>query len=211
MVRKPLCPDWPRVEAMPEAPVVKASSLTMKICLSGQEAVGKSSIVRRFVSNSFDDTYLSTLGAKVSARRFTIPEPGRLGATREVVASVWDIMGNASFRELFKESYFANSQGALLVCDATRPETMHALVAWYDAVKLVGGAIPTVVLVNKSDLKERVRIGAAEADAFCSPRGWKWFATSAKTGEHVEAAFAHVASQYLLKLRGTRGAMAAAP
>ncbi len=176
------------------------TSLTLKICLAGDQGVGKTSLVRRFVSNTFDDRYLATLGAKVSSRKFLVTEPGESGVTYHTSATVWDIMGNIGFRELLKDAYFYQSQALLLVCDSTRPETLQALEGWFNAVTTVAGIVPTVVLVNKSDLKEKVRVSAGELEELCAPRGWRWLRTSAKTGENVEAAFRLVTLMYLEKI-----------
>ncbi|HYS71129.1 MAG TPA: hypothetical protein VEM95_01790, partial [Thermoplasmata archaeon] len=62
--------------------------LTMKIALAGDPGVGKSSLVRRFVSDTFDGLYVSTLGTKVSSRKFRVDDPRRAGASIEVGASV---------------------------------------------------------------------------------------------------------------------------
>ena len=103
------------------------SALTVKICLAGDMAVGKSSLLRRFVTNTFDDKYVSTLGAKVGSRKFQIPDPRHPGQVVEVGASIWDLMGNAGFREVLKEAYFHGAKGVMLVCDGTRPETFKNL------------------------------------------------------------------------------------
>lgn len=182
----------------------RTRSLTMKICLAGDSAVGKTSLLHRFVSNTFDDRYVVTLGAKVSSKTYPVEDPTQPGLTRTVIASLWDIMGQTGFRELFAEAYFVHAQAALLVCDSTRPETLHSLPAWFNAVRAVAGPVPAVVLVNKWDLGDGIRVKGRELDGLCAPRGWPWISTSAKTGENVEKAFALAAQLYLLKLRDTR-------
>jgi len=180
------------------------ASLSLKISLAGDSGVGKSALVKRFVSDTFDDSYTSTLGAKVSSRRFSIPDPRHVGRKLEVAAAIWDIMGNIGLREVLRDAYFYGAKGVLLVADATRPETVRNLPAWAKAVTSVAGELSTVVLVNKSDLGKPAKLTSAAIEALCAPKGWKWMMTSAKTGENVPEAFEVVARLYLETLPRTR-------
>ncbi len=183
----------------------KPSTFALKICLAGETAVGKTSLLYRFVSNTFDKRYVTTLGVKVSSRRFTVEDPTRPGFEREVDASLWDIMGQGSFREVFKEAYFKGAQGVLLVCDSTRPETLRTLPAWYNAVRAVAGPVPAVVLLNKSDLADQARMDRQEVEGLCREKGWSWLRTSALTGENVEEGFRVLAKQCLQRLAEEAG------
>lgn len=153
---------------MPDRP---GASLTMKIAFAGDTGVGKTSLIRRFVSNTFDERYVTTLGTKVSSRLFFVGDPRQAGASIDVGASVWDVMGSPGFRELLKEAFFTNSQGVLYVCDRTRPETLRNLEAWAATVESVAGPIPSVVLVNKSDLDRPNAIRPADVEQVCKARG----------------------------------------
>ncbi len=177
--------------------------VTLKISLAGDAGVGKTSVVRRFVSNTFDNRYVTTLGTKVSSRRFSVEDPERTQVFHDIGATVWDVMGNPVFRDLLREAYYTHTGGLLLVCDWTRPETLDLLPEWYDAVRTVCGDVPTVVLVNKSDLATEKTVIQQSADAVCAREGWRWLPTSAKTGENVEAAFQLLAQLYLRKMRQT--------
>src|SRR6266581_2946270 len=202
---KPLSSAPPDLEEMaatratvPEGPGI---GLTLKIALAGDPGVGKSSLVRRFVSDTFDDRYVSTLGTKVSSRKFRVDDPRRASASIEVGASVWDVMGSLGFRELLKDAFFSNSQAVLYVCARTRPESLWSLLDWAAAVESVAGPTPAVLLVNKSDLEGPETISAADGDELCKARGWRSLDTSAKTGSNVEAAFRLVAQAYLLRVQ----------
>src|SRR3990170_698487 len=96
-----------------------------KVCLVGEHAVGKTSLIRRYVLDEFDDRYIVTLGAKVSKREMTIALPGLGEVLMDM--TVWDIMGSRGFRELLREAYFHWAQGILAVCDITRYETLSDL------------------------------------------------------------------------------------
>ncbi|HYS73137.1 MAG TPA: Rab family GTPase [Thermoplasmata archaeon] len=178
--------------------------VTFKVCLAGDPGVGKTSLVRRFLSNTFEGEYIHTLGTKVSSKHIEIEDPDHPGVAMTVGATVWDIMGDPGFRELLKEAFFNNLGALLLVADGTRFETVYLLTEWYDAVRSVCGEVPTVVLINKSDVAALARVEAAAADV-CEPIGCHWLVTSAKTGENVEQAFRLVSQLYVTRARAMKG------
>lgn len=177
------------------------ADVTLKISLAGDPAVGKTSLVRRFISKTFDERYVSTLGTRVASLQFPIENPQRPGTTLVVGAAIWDIMGSHDFRTLLKEAFFTNANAVLLVCDRTFPESFYNLPDWYQTVASVAGTIPVRVLLNKSDLQSPASLSSEEVAKVCESLGWPWFATSAKTGENVELAFRSVAEECLSKAR----------
>jgi small GTP-binding protein len=186
------------------------ADLTLKITLAGNPSVGKTSLTRRFVTNTFEERYISTLGTKISSKEFTVEDPTKPGSTVTVGAAIWDIMGNHQFRELLKDAFFMNASGVLLVCDVNRAETLYDLPQWYEAVASVAGPnVPVVVLANKSDQRGPKTIPPREIEVLCNELHWPWFETSAKTGANVEAAFHRVAAEHLRTL--SRAADATAP
>src|SRR5947209_2487758 len=108
---------------MPEAQRIKT-----KVCLIGEAAVGKTSLIRRFVQDEFDDRYITTLGAKVSKREMTFETRDRTKIDMDM--TVWDIMGEKGFRDLLKEAFFHGAKGVVAVCDLTRYSTLKELDAW---------------------------------------------------------------------------------
>ncbi|RLC60203.1 MAG: GTP-binding protein, partial [Chloroflexota bacterium] len=95
-------------------------SIAKKVCLLGDLAVGKTSLVSRFVYNLFDDKYVSTIGVKVSRKTVIIP---RAGDIVELTMMLWNLAGNEEFDRV-RASYLRGAAGAVLVCDLTRPETL---------------------------------------------------------------------------------------
>src|SRR3972149_5806406 len=92
-----------------------------KIALLGESGVGKTSLVRRFVLDEFDDKYLHTVGTKVTKIKLTIPH----GVDTEIDmdVSIFDIMGQKGFRDMVKDTYFHDMQGLLAVCDVTNRQS----------------------------------------------------------------------------------------
>ena len=163
-----------------------------KAVLVGDKAVGKTSLIRRYVLDQFDDRYLLTLGAKVTKKveAMDVGEPPRRVS---VELNVWDIMGQTGFRELAKEAYFHGARGILAVVDLTRKGTLEGIGVWISAVEDVSGPVPLVLLANKNDLKDLATATPAQVASLARERGCASFLTSAKTGENVEAAFRQLA------------------
>ena len=178
--------------------------MKVKVCLVGEAAVGKTSLIRRFVLDNFDDKYIQTLGTKVSKKELSGLKVEPSGEMR-IDMTIWDIMGQKGFRELLKEAYFYGAKGILAVCDSTRRKTLDDLDDWIEGVYSVTGKIPIEFLANKVDLKEDVQVTEDDlvqaAKAYDSP----FHFTSAKTGVNVEMAFQSLAERiakerYLKKL-----------
>ena len=165
-----------------------------KAVLVGDKAIGKTSLIRRYVLDAFDDKYLLTLGAKVTKKveEVTVPERS-LRASVEL--NIWDIMGQTGFRELAKEAYFHGARGILAVMDLTRPATLDGIREWIGAVQDVTGSVPLVLLANKHDLKDLAAVTPAQVSAAAGALGCTSFLTSAKTGQNVEAAFRQLADE----------------
>jgi small GTP-binding protein len=167
-----------------------------KVCLLGDPMVGKTSLIRKFVLDQFSDEYLSTLGAKVTKREMNLNIGG---IQHNMSLMIWDIVGQA---DKFKDSlsdfksfrppsrFYSNTNGVLIVCDLTRRETFDRIKFWYDNIRTeMGYNIPTVLLGNKFDLKNDVKITYDEIMKVNRDFGFPFFYTSAKTGENVEMAF----------------------
>jgi len=168
--------------------------MKMKICLVGEAAVGKTSLIRRFVLDDFDDKYIQTLGTKVSKKELSMPGPND-GYDLKIDMTIWDIMGQKGFRELLKEAYFYGAKGIIAVCDVTRKSTLDDLDDWIEGVYSVTGKVPIQFLANKIDMKEKAEFAETEIQqatrAYDSPFSF----TSAKTGENVESGFQSLAER----------------
>jgi small GTP-binding protein len=179
---------------MPELQTIKT-----KVCLVGEAAVGKTSLIRRYVQDDFDDRYITTLGAKVSKKELEFDLTP--GAKVHMDMTIWDIMGEKGFRDLLKEAFFHGAKGCLAVCDLTRYSTLKELDDWVQGVFNVVGEVPVVFAINKIDLRDEVMIlyGDKEIEQTARAFDASFYYTSAKTGENVEAVFRRLGSQILAK------------
>lgn len=156
-----------------------------KICLLGEFAVGKTSLVRRFVEGRFEDKYLSTIGVKISRRSLARP-------TGQMNLLVWDLAGSEEFNS--QSSYLRGAAGAVVVCDLTRRETLAGLERYARQLHAANGPVPLVFAGNKADLTAERVIGDDELHALAHAWQASLWLTSAKTGQNVEAAFDSLAT-----------------
>lgn len=158
-----------------------------KICLLGDFGVGKTSTVRRFVDNAYDDKYLTTVGVKIDTKQVQTPS----GAEEKLI--VWDIAGGDSATPAFN-SYLRGTAGYLLVVDGTRPDTLDAALGLREQLADKLGDIPWIGLLNKADLVDDWAIEEARI-AELREAGQVWLPTSALSGENVEQAFIELATR----------------
>ncbi|MDG6220890.1 MAG: DUF835 domain-containing protein [Candidatus Thermoplasmatota archaeon] len=155
----------------------------VKVCLLGEGAVGKTSLIRRFVYDSFDDQYIKSIGAKVTKKKIRLGD----GQT-ELAMMISDILGQMT-NESLHASYLQGAKGIILVCDITRRETFDRLGSWLRVVKKAAGSPPMILLGNKSDIEERRQVEDRELEALANKLGCAYLPTSARTGLNVEKAF----------------------
>jgi small GTP-binding protein len=151
-----------------------------KICMVGAFAVGKTSLVARFVESIFSEKYHTTVGVKISKKALQVGD-------QEWHLILWDLAGEDEFLQI-RTSYLRGSAGYLLVVDGTRRATLDTAMSIQQRIVDTVGNIPFVVLFNKSDLTNEWEI---TNDAFTelSHKDWSWLKASAKTGEGVDEAF----------------------
>jgi len=175
----------------------------IKVCLVGDIGVGKTSLIRRFVLDQFDDKYIATIGTKVTKKNIVAENP----VTKEqenIVLLIWDIMGQPSFREILREAYFYGAYCALCVCDITNKDTFAEMMYWIKAMTATAGPVPIVMIGNKNDLNENANVTEADLEIFANKFDSQHIMTSAKTGENVDEAFKVLVDRALLKITGTR-------
>ncbi len=161
-----------------------------KICMLGDFAVGKTSLVRRFVEGRFDDRYLSTIGVKVSRRIVKLSEQ------TTVRLLLWDLAGSEEFTGV-QSSYLQGSAGALLVCDLTRKSTLDSLMRYARRLHEVRPQAQLIIVGNKNDLTEERSVSDEDLITVATEIQAEWLTTSAKSGENVEKAFVSLAQNTL--------------
>lgn len=151
-----------------------------KICMLGAFAVGKTSLVRRYVENLFSEKYQATIGVKVDKKVVMVE-----GQTVNLV--LWDMAGNDVYHKM-QTFYLRGASGYLLIVDKTRTSTLDAALEIHKVARDVLGSVPCLMLLNKWDLEGKWDI-AETAIADLHQSGWEVIKTSAKTGLSVNLAF----------------------
>jgi small GTP-binding protein len=160
--------------------------LKAKVVLLGDGAVGKTTLIRRFVVDRYSDEYITTIGTKVTRKDVTV---GREPDEVDVVMQIWDVLGQRGYGGV-QEAAVKGAQAVLLVYDLTREDTRRSMEEyWMPMVWRLTGRIPMVLAGNKVDLIED-RIRHEEYAYYLSQKyDAPAVITSARTGEHVEKAF----------------------
>ena len=157
-----------------------------KICLLGDFSVGKTSLIRRYVEERFDENYLSTIGIHMSRKRLRRNE-------HFLDLFIWDLAGGEDFTRV-GQNYLRGATAAIIVCDLTRKNTLPALTYYADQVKSINPNASLLIVGNKFDLSEERVIFhddlMDEISAFCD----SYLLTSAKSGHNVKEAFAQIAN-----------------
>jgi small GTP-binding protein len=171
-----------------------------KICLLGDEGVGKTSLIKRFIFDQFDDAYQRTIGTKISKKDLMIQ--GKDGKPVQVFLMVWDIIGHKSSKKV-PATYYAGVEGILVVFDLTRPETFADLDYWVNSIMVDKNYSPVVAMLgNKSDLEGQRKVTDEQIMTTATKLNAKYYLTSAKTGQNVEEAFNYIGKELVLRHSG---------
>ncbi|MHA1273702.1 MAG: Rab family GTPase [Promethearchaeota archaeon] len=162
----------------------------IKICLLGEANVGKTSLVYRYIENSFKENYKSTLGVNLLKKEMNIEGYG------EITAQIWDLGGQESFKSL-RKLYLEGANGALVIYDVTNRKSFDKLDEWINSFREARGDQPLILIGNKSDLKDLIKVEQKEAEKYAGKHNMDLVITSAKTGENVEQSFETLAKKIL--------------
>ncbi|KKK44703.1 hypothetical protein LCGC14_0597500 [marine sediment metagenome] len=164
------------------------SSFKLKVLLTGAAAVGKTSLVQRFIKQRFQANYKLTVGVDILTKDVEF-KPSEIATL-----SIWDIGGQQRF-EFIRSTFYKGAAGALLVFDLTREQTYTETRKWLTEIRqFAGESIPFVLIGNKADLVEDVGtvIDRDEALSFAESEGSIYIESSAKTGINVDESFSEL-------------------
>ena len=159
-----------------------------KICMLGSFAVGKTSLIRRFVESIYSDAYHTTVGVKVDKKIIR-------HNNSDITLVLWDLYGEDEFQKM-RYSYLRGTAGYLLVADGTRRNTLEKAFQLQQRVREELGEIPFIFVINKADLVQDWELDPA-MESQLTARNWTILRSSAKTGENVEEAFSQLTRKML--------------
>ena len=165
-----------------------ANSLSFKLVLLGDAAVGKSSSVERFVKNEFFEFQQPTIGAAFLTQTVKLDE-------HTIKFEIWDTAGQERYRSL-APMYYRGAAAALVVYDITSSESFEGARTWIEELQRQGAADIVIGFAgNKSDLESRREVSKQEAEDYAKENGCIFFETSAKTGENIISIFTAIAER----------------
>lgn len=158
-----------------------------KVCMLGSYAVGKTSLVMRYVKSIFSERYETTIGVRILKKEL-------VAGSEALSLLLWDMHGDDDFQEV-RTSYLRGASGYLVVADGTRAETSHKALELDRVAREYLGDVPSLFLLNKSDLEADWELDDQIASRLLAPG--VGVRTSAKTGEGVETAFLELATRMI--------------
>jgi len=165
-----------------------------KVLLLGDAAVGKTSLIRKFVYDRFDDSYITTVGTKVSKKTV------QLSSDVKVDLNIWDVLGQQDYTRV-QQRAFQGANGILLVCDLTNPRSVNSWGSyWLPQVAESIPGVPIVCLGNKVDLTEERKILPDDLKDVAKELSAPLYETSALKGDFVEEAFSTMCNRMILPI-----------
>ena len=159
----------------------KKQIIEIKLILLGDISVGKSSILGRYIDNSFTENYQCTLQVETKSKVIDID------LNTSVKMNIWDTVGQEKYRNLTRQ-YFRNCHGAIIVFDLTRKDSFDGVQKWIDELEEFGSNIPILIVGNKSDLINEREVNEDVIENFVKNK-YLYYDVSAKNGSNVSLAF----------------------
>lgn len=176
---------------------IMVPSYSLKLLLLGEGEVGKTSLIKRYVDNFFQDNYKMTIGVDFLTESFDFTDED--GSKNNVTMQLWDIAGQSRFASI-AHVYMSNANGIVLVFDLSRLEqTYDKLHHWKEIARKHSPDVPIIVLGNKNDLAKKTKLSADSVKSDMDAAAF--YRTSAKTGDHVKEAFESLAKSIVRKGR----------
>lgn len=158
-----------------------------KLVFLGEQSVGKTSLITRFMYDSFDNTYQATIGIDFLSKTMYLED-------RTVRLQLWDTAGQERFRSLIP-SYIRDSSVAVVVYDITNINSFQQTNKWIDDVRAERGGDVIIMLVgNKTDLAEKRQVSTEDGENKAKELNVMFIETSAKAGHNVKQLFRKVAA-----------------
>ncbi|MHA1270298.1 MAG: Rab family GTPase [Candidatus Helarchaeota archaeon] len=156
-----------------------------KVIMTGDTAVGKTSLIRRFCDNKFNKNQKPSIGADFTIKVINFPKC-------EVILTLWDVGGQALFDNL-RAFYYQGSDAGIITFDVTEMNSLENVrKKWIPEMRAIGN-IPILILANKVDLDDKRVISTQDCNTLSSEFNIQIIETSAKTGVNVKKAFETIA------------------
>ncbi|KAI7874499.1 ras-domain-containing protein [Lichtheimia hyalospora FSU 10163] len=153
-----------------------------KLVFLGEQSVGKTSLITRFMYDTFDNTYQATIGIDFLSKTMYLDD-------RTIRLQLWDTAGQERFRSLIP-SYIRDSSATVIVYDITNRNSFMNTTKWIDDVRAERGKDVIIILVgNKTDIGEKRQVSVEDGEKKAKEYNVMFIETSAKAGYNVKALF----------------------
>ncbi|MHA1991548.1 MAG: Rab family GTPase [Candidatus Hodarchaeales archaeon] len=172
-------------------------TILYKILLLGDDAVGKTSIIHKYVENKISESYSATIG--VDIMNTLVKTKGN----QNVSLNIWDIAGQTLFKSI-RNKFYTGAEAAIVIFDVTRQRTFEHIKEWIlETTAELKTEIPMILVGNKIDLHEERKVFVNDpADIKeTHPNIFEVFETSALTGEGINVVFQMIAEKLLFQLQ----------
>ena len=163
-----------------------------KLLVVGESGVGKTCILLRFADNSFDETFLSTIGVDFKVKELIMDG-------KKIRLQIWDSAGQERFRNI-TNSYYRNCSGIIIVYDITSHESFDKVTEWVSDVRKYVPTVPLLLVGNKCDKEDERQVTREEGEEQARKLGLVFLETSAKTSVNIDEAFKEMTKQLLNEL-----------
>ncbi|MEO1451715.1 MAG: Rab family GTPase [Bacteroidota bacterium] len=160
-------------------------TISKKVALVGHHAVGKTSLISRFVQGKFPEKYLTTIGLKVDKKSIVVHQT-------QIDLIIWDIAGQEEVTRI-PHYYLNGCHGFFYVMDLSRPTTYKDVASHMTMLRGIVPKAEAVLVGNKKDLIKPDELTGVIESCQIKPE----VVTSAKAGEGVEEMFAMLAQKMI--------------
>lgn len=166
----------------------------LKVVLLGNAAVGKTSLLERFVNERFNEnlSYQNTIGAAFAAKQMQVDG-------KKLVMGIWDTAGSEKY-DAMTRIYYRGAKAAIVCYDITKPNTYQRAKFWVSELRSIEEGCKVYICATKKDILMHGAVASPEIDtveSYTSGIQAKLFVTSSKTGENVVELFEEIAQDFM--------------
>jgi small GTP-binding protein len=160
-----------------------------KIVVVGSGAVGKTSLILRFTTGAFRETYIQTLGAGFAFKNLDVDN-------RLVKLQIWDLAGQPQMKKV-RSNFYTGASGVIFIYDVTRRKTFDEIVGWKKEADTHAQGSVSLLVANKTDMVQDRDVAEAEGREKAEKFGWSYVETSVKLNENVGDVFKIIARKIM--------------